>query len=354
MERYFANKSNGVFRRITFIMMAITGLLSFLIYEIYQKAYLYIGILLHKIETACGCTAMNQLISMHPFIFGALITLSAFIITFIPWIIYRLVKLIIQNRKFTTHYLKLAKSKHSSKLKQIIANLHLDKNRIVEIRESKPVVFCYGFWKPRVCISRGLVQILRREELIAVLLHESSHMSAQEPRKLFIIKLFYSIFFFLPGIKTYVNKFITFSELAADERATNNFTERTQLASAILKISQTEEQNLLRSELALSFFTSALVERVNKLSDNAYMPKFRVWSKGFLLGLCSVVFMMSLVILLLTNSAKAFAMHNNGECAIHTASGKNLASTCSLDGNQQICGYNGIYSQHLQNCDLNN
>ncbi len=352
MERTFADKSNGVFRQIIFIITVIVGLLSFLIFLISQKAYLYIGILIHKIETACGCDQMNQLISMHPFIFGALFVLSLFITVFISRAVYKFVKLIVQTRKFSAYYLARAKFQHSSKLRQVIADMYLDGKRIVEVRDASPVVFCFGLWNPKICISNGLIKILQREELEAVLLHEVSHMSAKEPIKLFIIKLFYGIFFFLPGLKTYVNKYVTFSELAADERATNNFTERSKLARAIYKISQAEERRAFRSELALSFFTSTIAERVNKLSDNNYMPKFQIWGGRFLLGLLSVIFIASSVVALLADSAKAFAMHNNGGRALNFVSSQCVAPACGLNNERQICGQNGATHQHLQSCNM--
>ena len=265
MPGNFLDKSNGVFRHIITLIVAVFGVLLFLFFKIYQKAYLYTSILIHKIETACGCTQMTQLFSMHPFIFGAIVVLSVLIIAFIVYAIFKLVKLVLQTRKFSDQYLANAKSKHSAKLRQIIFDLGLEKNSIIEIEDSRPVVFCFGLWKTMVCISSGLINLLEKDELKAVLLHEDSHLVAKEPLRLFIIKFFFSIFFFLPGIKTYLNKYITYSELAADERATNNFTDKSKLTKAIFKITQEEERNMLRSGLALSFFTSTIDERVNKL-----------------------------------------------------------------------------------------
>ncbi len=350
MQKNFAEKSKGLFRQIMLMIAGVSGLLLFLFFKIYQKIYLYAGILIHKITTACDCTQMSQLFSMHPFIFGSLVALSILIISFISRAVYKLIKLIIQTRKFSTQYLIRVKLQHSAKLRQVIADLHLDKNRIMEVRDAKPIVFCYGLWQSKVCISNGLIKILQRDELEAVLLHEASHMFAKEPLKLFIIKLFYSIFFFLPGLKTYVNKYATFSELAADECATDNFTDRAKLARAIFKISQVEEKHALRSGLALSFFTSTIAERVNKLSDNDYMPKFRVWGRGFLFGLCSVVFTISLIIVLLADSTKAFAMHDYGGCSAASTQDRAIVSACdNSKADQQNCGQNSVFGQTAAN-----
>lgn len=204
-----------------------------------------------------------------------------------------------------------------------------------------------------MCVSNSLVKILSKDELKAVLLHEHSHMIAKEPMKLFIIKFFYNVFFFLPGIKTYVNKYITFSELAADERATNNFADRAKLAGAIFKISQEEERYLLRSELALSFFTSTIAERVNKLSDDNYVPNFRILDKEFLFRLCSVIFIMLFVVMFLSDSAKALVMHNNGSCASNFDQSQVMA-TCNLDDGQQICNKEVDFQKHNGSCNIMN
>ena len=353
MEWTFAVKSNKIFKQIALIIAAVVGLSFFIFFQIFQRVYLYAGVLIHKYKTDCGCTQMTQLLAMHPFIFGALLALSLVIIVFMGWAVYKFIRLSVQTRKFSNQYLTKARTKHSTKLEQIVNVLQLDKKRIIEIREAKPVVFCYGLSRPKVCISSGLIKILKQEELEAVLLHEHSHMVANEPIKLFIIKFFYSIFFFLPGIKTYLNKYVTFSELAADERATNNFTDRSKLARAILKISQAEDQHLLRTGLALSFFTSTIDERVNKLTDNAYIPKFSFFGKGFLFSLGAVIMATLLMIVLLSDSTQAFNMHDNGSCVATTLkANQSISQACELNSNQAICDQNGNFHKQIKRCNM--
>lgn len=327
----FAKKSNQTFQQILLIITIFSSLLAFLIFKILKNAYLYASVLVHKLVADCGCTQMTQLITMHPYVFSALFTLTALIIASFIFSAYKLIKLIISTRKFSSLYTKYTRTKHSLKLKKIIADLKLDQSKIIEIRESKPTVFCFGILIPKICISTGLIKMLDRDELEAVLLHENSHLIAHEPTKLFIVKFFYSIFFFLPGLKTSINKYTTYSELAADELATNNFTDRPKLARAIMKITDREDTLLLRDGLALSFFTSTINERVNKLSDNSYIPKFKMWGKGFLLSLFSVGLASMLLIVLLSDSAEAFNMHNASQCELNSVSNiQHQNQSCSV------------------------
>lgn len=352
MERTFAKSSNLAFGQFALIIIAASGLTFFLLLRIYQKIYLYFRILLHKIETDCGCTQMTQLIAMHPFIFGTFIALSIIILAFIFYTVYKLVRLLTNTKKFTAQYLVNIKTNHSAKLTQAIINLSLDHVKVIEIRNSKPVAFCFGLWRPRICISNGLIKILRQDELEAVLLHEQRHVISKEPIKLLIIKYFHSIFFFLPGINTHINKYLTYSELAADELATINFTDRSKLARALYKISETEEKQILGNNLALSFFSSVIAQRVNRLSDDAYKPEFKLWGKGFVFGLCSVAMVILTAFIFLMDSNKAFAMHSNGSClADSKVSSDNL--TCNLESNEQICTQNNNKHQDMASCDMN-
>ncbi|MDP1709591.1 MAG: M56 family metallopeptidase, partial [Candidatus Komeilibacteria bacterium] len=184
-------------------------------------------------------------------------------------------------------------------------------------------------------ISSGLIKILRPDELEAVLSHEHHHMVSREPVKLFMIKYFQNVFGWLPGIKIFITRYVTFSELAADERATNNFTDRLKLARALFKISVTEEKQLLRAGLALSFFSSIIIERVNKLSDNAYAPRFRLWGREFLFGLGSVLVGLLAIFIFLSDSSKALAMHNNGSCVSSNGANQNRPLICVADNHSR-------------------
>ena len=336
MARTFAEKSTAAFRQIVFMIMAVLGLAGFLFFKIYQKVYSYAGVLIHKVETACGCASMTQLATMHPLIFVALGVLSLIILAFLSYAVYKLVKLAVQTRKFTAQYLINAKLNHSSKLKRIIMGLNLAASRIIEIRESKPVVFCFGLRQPKVCLASGLIKMLRPDELEAVLAHEHHHMISREPAKLFVIKYWQSVFGWLPGIKTLINKYVTFSELAADEQATGNFTDKLKLARALFKIAATEEKQLLRAGLALSFFSSVIAERVNKLSDDAYAPRFKLWGQGFLISLGSVIFGLLAVFIFLSDSSQALAMHNNASCILDSGASQSTSLICAAghDGHQ--------------------
>jgi len=346
MEKTFAQRSRRSFGQLTLIFVGFATLVFFLFFKIAQRIKTLAAVFIHKLEVACGCTQMTQLAAMHPFITAAIVALSVLILAFIVFLVYKFVALFIQTRRFYQKNLTSAKVDLSSKLKRTLNNLGLRKNVVTEIKENTPVVFCYGLIRPRICISSGLIKILKNDELQAVLLHENQHRSSNDPLKLFIIKFFQNIFFFLPGLKTIINKYLTFSELAADEQATNNFTDRPKLARAIFKITQAEEQNTIRTGLATSFFTSTIEERVNKLADDSYLPQFKVWGRGFVFGISAVMLTVLATFIFLADSTKAFDMHNNGNCAYSTGAN----SSCNLTS-ESVCG--NINSTNKPSCEVN-
>ena len=334
----FRRKQQYSYFRLTIIMTAVIGLSVYVFARIWQNAFWYGRILGHKIQTACGCTELSELIIMHPIIFGSVLALGVLAGTAALLAAVKFYTIWSQTRKFCRLYLNSAKANHSAKLKKTLKRMKFDKQRVAETACDDPVVFCYGWWKPKICVSSGLVAILHPAELETVLRHEEQHVISREPAKLFMFKYFYHLYFFLPGLKTLIKQYETFSEMAADEWAVNMVGNKKNLARAVWKLSETVENRNVN--LSLSFFTSIVAERVNKFADNGYMPRFRIWGRGFALGAGSVVVIMLLVGAFIMDSDRALAMHNFGGCSIEagpadgrTACASNMAdhqstSTC--------------------------
>ena len=77
---------------------------------------------------------------------------------------------------------------------------------------------------------------------------------------------------------------MVFSELAADEWATDGFKNKASLASALCKALKWKKELFKKNELAISFFADRVIEaRVNKLADSNYRPKFKLFSHPELL-----------------------------------------------------------------------
>lgn len=342
MGHIFIQKTNYAFFQTVFTVVAVLIAIVFASLKVYQISGLYLSVLMHKIKDACGCESMAQFFSMHPDIFRAVILFGIGIGIFVFYSLYKIAKLNSRTKKYIAHYLSFARTGHSVKLKAVIRELGLDKERIIEINNSDLAVFCFGFLEPKICISRELVNMLDKRELKAVLAHEAQHMNSFEPLKVFIIKYFRSIFFFLPGIKTSAKKYMLFSELAADEQASEGAAMRSSLASAILKISE-QEENQSKAGSSLSFFNSGIEERASRLSDETYIPKLKFLDKSLIVGSLGLAAASLLFIFVFSSSTKAFEMHNIASCIAPVDSEGDLA--CSLVSQQK----NGNTSSNIFN-----
>lgn len=96
--------------------------------------------------------------------------------------------------------------------------------------------FCYGFLRPRVCVSLELLDLLDDGELAAVLRHEAHHVSSREPLKIWISRALAHGLFFLPLARDLRDSYLTAKELAADEMTTAGGRDELPLASALIKM----------------------------------------------------------------------------------------------------------------------
>ncbi len=94
--------------------------------------------------------------------------------------------------------------------------LKLD-SRVDLIAADKPLAFCHGWVRPRICISTGVVARLNESEVKALLLHERHHLLRRDPLKSAISRVLASAFFFLPVIRALQQQYMVAKEIEADE-----------------------------------------------------------------------------------------------------------------------------------------
>jgi Zn-dependent protease with chaperone function len=93
-------------------------------------------------------------------------------------------------------------------------------SRLTYLAISTSVAFCYGFIRPRVAITAGLIHRLDdQEELVAVLVHERHHMLRRDPLRYLVIRALTSGLFMIPAAKVARIWIETRIELAADRAA---------------------------------------------------------------------------------------------------------------------------------------
>ncbi|MBI2099273.1 M56 family metallopeptidase [Candidatus Uhrbacteria bacterium] len=315
MKPALERKANGIFYQLMGAGAIFFTALIFLGIKIYPQIMAVKQSLTKKIETVCGCANyfdfnVHPLRAAVPLIIG--LALAAFFL-FFALQIYRLKR---ATSKFIRQNVKKAGAAPSFKLAKAAGLLGLA-GRVSEAADNNPLVFCHGFYRPKICVSSQLAERLTETELMAVLSHEKRHLLSREPLRALLVKLLAKSLFFAPWFASLAQKYFTYAELAADEYAALNLRHKAPLAQALLKIIQWERQIIIRDYLTLSFFETVTEERINKLADDRYLPRFRIFTPRSLIG--------SLII-----GAAIFVFYNFFDAPPIVASGGRLASSCEL------------------------
>lgn len=98
---------------------------------------------------------------------------------------------------------------------------------------SEPQAFSAGLLRPRIYLSTGAIAALTSSELGAVLAHETHHVRARDPLRLFVVRVVSDALFFLPAARKIADGHGALAELAADGTALRNGGPQP-LASALL------------------------------------------------------------------------------------------------------------------------
>lgn len=324
-----AKKANHILIKLAIISGALLGALIFAAIRYYYYAVLAANSLLGKVHEACGCQALTSFTD-HPYIYSAIIALGVALAVPMAILLIKTASICWRTARFISQHLKNKKSALSSKLYAVATEINLQ-NKITEIANDEPVVFCYGFIKQRICVSSRIVNTLSTDELKTVLLHEQYHLQAHEPIKLLITKIAGQVFFFMPGMKSLARQYAVLSELAADEKATANFQHKGSLARALNKLILAWEKKMAAEKtLAISFFDNTMEERINKLTDDNYLPAARHSTKKILSGFLLI----GILYLLGGQAARAFSLNtgftSHGNCAMEISAAKNNCGAPNL------------------------
>jgi len=122
-----------------------------------------------------------------------------------------------------------------AQLHEHLAQQSIDASRVLIIQTEEPLAFCFGFLKPQICLSTGLIKMLSPSQLQAVLCHEDYHRRHFDPLRILVIKSISKALFFLPFVREWCRIFEIKLELDADRYAVQQ-TSRPALAGALHRL----------------------------------------------------------------------------------------------------------------------
>lgn len=100
----------------------------------------------------------------------------------------------------------------------------------------EPMALTIGYFSPRILISTGLLEILNRPELEAVLHHEAAHVTRRDPLRAFLSDACRTALPFVPIIRYVASQFDIKKELEADKAAIDALGSPGPIASALSKV----------------------------------------------------------------------------------------------------------------------
>ena len=134
--------------------------------------------------------------------------------------------------------------------------------RIIEIE--LPYSGQIGFWHPELVVSRGLLDMLDREHLAAVLAHEQAHLYYQDTRYFFWLAWIKAISCWLPNTAVIWQELLLLRELRADSKAAQKV-DFLLLAESLLIVSKASLNPPL--SWSASFNDYSLGDRLNERID---------------------------------------------------------------------------------------
>ena len=130
--------------------------------------------------------------------------------------------------------------------------------------------FTAGWWRPRIYVAAALPDAVSADELVAILAHESAHVSRRDPLRLSLLRFLACTLFYLPALRRLADDAADEAEIAADDDAVARIPDGRGplvLASAILQVARQWGQSPAQADLSRAAAAGAVVgfQRVDQL-----------------------------------------------------------------------------------------
>lgn len=310
-KKMLKRKLTLLFYHNILISLIFYGMLGTLGIMLYPKISLLLKSMFEAKQVVCNCGSVISFTS-NPLLFGSYLALGVALLLFVYLQLQKITRIYFETRKYT-HKILRNSIPLSQKIKIVAGNLNLT-GKINEVDIEEPIVFCYGMKNPKICISSLIVRKLNDEELFAVLEHEKQHLLQNEPFKLFIIQFIVSSIGFMPGIKAITKQYKILCELLADYHATNGFTHKGPLARALYKVINLNNVSFTKKNLALSYFSAVIEERINILTSPENEPRIKNITLHFSYSFLSIVSLFIILYNIFLSAPQANANNSIGQC----------------------------------------
>lgn len=175
--------------------------------------------------------------------------------------------------------------------------------RMTLVDSPEPRAYTYGYLRPAVALTSGLLDCLGPEELEAVLRHEAAHARRRDPLRMLVVASLARAFVFAPVLRTFANDFQIAKEIDADQDVISVMGSRRPLVSALLLVEESREP------VAVAPLADVLEARLLSLEGEEQLPRERrrlislVMSAATVLGIAAGLFVIT------TGAVDAHVLH---------------------------------------------
>ncbi|MCM3440185.1 M56 family metallopeptidase [Metabacillus halosaccharovorans] len=141
------------------------------------------------------------------------------------------------------------------------------KKDIYVIQNQEPVAYTVGFIRPIIIISTNLIELLDKNELEAVIHHETAHQKYNDPFKVFLLQLISEVMWYIPIAKWCYENYKIMVELVADEYAVKCMGSEVGLGSALIKLIKSYIHNRSTAPVFVPFSDGSVNYRIKQLLE---------------------------------------------------------------------------------------
>ncbi|MCB9101513.1 MAG: M56 family metallopeptidase [Anaerolineales bacterium] len=213
-----------------------------------------------------------------------------------------------------------------ARVQALLAPHQLGPKDIIFLNTRAVHAFCLGFWRPRMWLTAGLVDLLADDELAAVLAHEMRHLRQRDPLRRLIGRALQSAFFFLPVIKSLAEATELQQEIDADRHAITHLGDDLPLLCALQKLLKHGHTPAFSAVAAFTLFNPTEA----RLKTLIYPPAPVNWPKLATSGLINLAILLALSTTIYTNCTQLAATPSEvGACIVDTL--QNSSSSLPLN-----------------------
>lgn len=270
-------------------LLVFAGMLVFLAFGHMVVIYKYFQVLVHHGLYYCREMA-NSLNFQLPGEYGKI--LAGLLILAVVFTLFKLLRSIVNVFAFRKS-LVTRKFEHDDNLTNLFVSLDLQE-KVSVFTQARPQAFCFGIRNPKIYISTGLIQLMSLHELKVILRHEKYHLGHRDTLTLLLAAVIESLFPFFPVISDFIRVYRTDREVAADNAAIRNTTDKQSLKDVLRKLIQ-YEPDIIPAYLPAIISADTLEARIRSMSviDKTYK---KIGLRNLVLSVLSFIALLGLMV----------------------------------------------------------